>query len=520
MLWLSLHFYQLPLDVFLLDDELGLEFSVEEHGQLLYCNQTAVNNGLQPGMKISTAHALSNSIQLKSRDYELEKRILIQMATEAYQFSSHVCLYDDKTILIEVEASCKLFFNLYALLDKLKKTFIKKPVLFSSALASTAKLSFLLSAYYKEPIDKLVQRVSRKSLAIIKKRSEQQLAMSPLDIFNCESFIAKTRSVQIAKKMGFCKVDELLSLSYSVVGRRFGKNMVNYFHQLSGSSVDPVPLFSLPETFHMKRSFINGIETVEQMLFPAKAMLENLILFLKVRRFMVMEIAWDVDYFNGESFSFEIVLSSEVQSAVQLIMLTRLKLQRLSFKEPVESICLNAVSFSSLNEKQSSLTFFGSDILDVEVEDVVRSASQESGIGKLFDKINARLNMSECSILAVNDEYLPERKNAVKHDLYNVGSRTSLSVISTENTFSHAANCHVGSESLLPLWLLDRPKRLDKSMLSNNILTIESKAERIETAWWDDWQRRDYHIACSQSNVHYWIYYDLDNDCWFLHGVI
>jgi protein ImuB len=44
--------------------------------------------------------------------------------------------------------------------------------------------------------------------------------------------------------------------------------------------------------------------------------------------------------------------------------------------------------------------------------------------------------------------------------------------------------------------------------------------ERIETGWWDGGDvRRDYYVARDQRGVQLWIYHDLREARWYLHGL-
>jgi protein ImuB len=48
---------------------------------------------------------------------------------------------------------------------------------------------------------------------------------------------------------------------------------------------------------------------------------------------------------------------------------------------------------------------------------------------------------------------------------------------------------------------------------------IQSGPERIESGWWDGGDvRRDYFIARTSQNAALWIYRDLSDGSWYLHG--
>ena len=51
-------------------------------------------------------------------------------------------------------------------------------------------------------------------------------------------------------------------------------------------------------------------------------------------------------------------------------------------------------------------------------------------------------------------------------------------------------------------------------------LTLLEGPERIESGWWDGADiTRDYFIACNTRGARYWIFQDLRQRNWFLHGI-
>ena len=84
----------------------------------------------------------------------------------------------------------------------------------------------------------------------------------------------------------------------------------------------------------------------------------------------------------------------------------------------------------------------------------------------------------------------------------------------------HVSDRHEGTASARPLWLLRAPKLLPTRNGSPQGFTAMLKGpERIETGWWDDRDiRRDYFVARHAGGSKLWIYKDLRNSNWYLHG--
>lgn len=74
-----------------------------------------------------------------------------------------------------------------------------------------------------------------------------------------------------------------------------------------------------------------------------------------------------------------------------------------------------------------------------------------------------------------------------------------------------------------PLWMLPVPIRLREAQgrpVFQGALQISRGPERIETGWWDGGDvRRDYYVAQNQRGVQLWIYRDLRETRWYLHGL-
>lgn len=524
MLWLALNFYQLPLDVFLLEkqpDDNPLadnqstnnqcEFAVVENGQLAYCSQAAMIKGLEPAMKVSTAYALSSVLKIKQRSMVLEKNTLIQLATIAYEFSSQVCIYNQNTILLEVEASCRLFTHLSFLLKKLVMRLASLPIRLSTALSDTVKSAYLLSIYQRTNLDELVLLSCSESIANIIKISRLRLTSVPVDYLTNDLSGELICNPKKIKKMGIKTIGELNQLPAAAVGRRFGKLFLNYLYCLNGEIDDPQVLFELPEKLSIQRCFVDGLDTVEQILFPARVMLEHLSGFLKLRRVMAVNIVWRFTCFNGDNLFFELALSSEVQNTEQLMMLTRLKLQTFVVQEKIEMLFLQVNEFSILKEKQKTLGCPGFEFMD---DHNVKDYSDD--ICDLMDKLNIRLGDKGCSVISISDEYLPEKLSSPVQWLNNQ---------STEHF-----NLDLMAQQ--PLWLLEDAKEIYCVLLPNvcqlnyrGLLSVISKQERIESGWWevgsagDNTTKRDYYIAQHVSGIHYWIYCDLNSKKWYVHGV-
>jgi protein ImuB len=79
------------------------------------------------------------------------------------------------------------------------------------------------------------------------------------------------------------------------------------------------------------------------------------------------------------------------------------------------------------------------------------------------------------------------------------------------------------TEGERPGWLLAEPCPLElreERPWRGEPLTLLTRAERIETGWWDGWPvARDYYQAEGPSGRRYWIFQARQDGGWYLHGL-
>ena len=73
------------------------------------------------------------------------------------------------------------------------------------------------------------------------------------------------------------------------------------------------------------------------------------------------------------------------------------------------------------------------------------------------------------------------------------------------------------------MWLLSKAQALtviNGKPYWRGQLHLETVVERIEQGWWQgDDVRRDYYVAKTDAGAKVWVYCDLRQQQWFLHGI-
>ena len=122
MLWLALHLPRLSLEAFcatLPAADAQRPVALLEHLQIGVVNAAAARCGLRPGLKRATALALAADLLLGEAAPARDAAALQAVAHAALAFTPAVAHQDAQTLVLEVQASLRLFGGLAALRTRL-----------------------------------------------------------------------------------------------------------------------------------------------------------------------------------------------------------------------------------------------------------------------------------------------------------------------------------------------------------------------------------------------------------------
>ena len=532
-----------------------------------YCNQSAIEQGIEPGMSDSSAIALCHDIKLIARDIDKEKQLLQQLAETAYEFSSQVTLYTTQnntfyhskthtfkniqsqqhSLLLEVSRSLKLFGGLDRLIHLLAQRFTTHPLSASGFCyqLATAK-SFLFSEVFarslyakKQETEKtsktaaLQNTVSQQAISkqSISKQAdlEQQAAYIPITLLDCDS-----NSKQQCEAMGLHSLAALLNIPRDTLGRRFNKNLIQYLNQLDGNVFLPPPLFSPPDVFYRELFFVHGLRSHDDLHQPMQKLLEELNQFLRFRQQISTGIRWRFFRFSKKSHYLRVYFSRPQMQVEEMLALSQLQLPQLPMDSPVESISLSAKQFLAIHDSSESNIESG-DLLSFSVKKNAAEIALPNGDQRLLkDRILARLGNTALYQTERHSCFLPEHKSSYAQLSYLKPKptarfkKTDLEQTDLDHTLP--------SKHKRPTWLMESPVEVKlKKNRDNHLqgfinnqschLHILKGPERLTTQWWDKQQQRDYFIAgkVAPQTTHYsaiyWLYQDCLNGKWFLQGV-
>ncbi|MEY4750361.1 MAG: hypothetical protein RIQ60_2575 [Pseudomonadota bacterium] len=198
-----------------------------------------------------------------------------------------------------------------------------------------------------------------------------------------------------------------------------------------------------------------------------------------------------------------LTLASPSRTPEQLLTLLGERLQRLQLAAPVYALRLDLLASVPLAGHAASLLPHGGTGSD--------PAEQAADIATLIDRLSARLGPQRVLRLSAHDDPRPERASLLRP----AGQPAPATLPPPAHPLDPPAHtAHRGAaRRARPVWLLPQPLALAAQAGrplqedSQAPLRLLSRAERIESGWFDDaLVRRDYYIALGQDGLLRWVY--------------
>lgn len=474
MLWLCITLPQLPLEA--LQCERGeqptvvtaLEGNVRS---IVCCNPAADRVGLKPELNFTTALSMLPEVIALERRSSAEQAALERLATWAYQFSGTVILGEifselqrarNTALWLEIGASLRLFGGFRNLIEQLEAELRKLFYSYQLGIAPTLEGAALLA--------RTGVRVAITTPAALRARIEK-IGVHWLNL--------DPRITQQLQTVGVRTVGLLVTLPRDGVAKRFGPEVCNYLDRLTGDAPDPRPTYRLPPQYHARFEFDAEIHSVEALLFPLRRMLREFVGFLRARDTGVQKFSLRLIHRDVVATVIDVGLSIPDRNSERFLALARGRLERTTLPAASLTLELSADEFSIPT--------------GLHIDMLSGSTEQSEELSYTLDRITARLGENQVHGLKAVAEHRPENSwaPATPDD-----KRQPLDFPNR------------------PLWLLPEPMPLQLSAMP-----ALTGAERIESGWWDGGDiRRDYFIARTQQGAALWVFKDLCDGSWHLHG--
>ncbi len=496
MLWLGLFLPRLPIEVFLrgaTPDPRSEPIAVCDRQRVLQASESAQALGVRHGMKRATALALAPGLEIVERAPALERDALHQIACWALQFTPCVSLQpadtesaDARGLLLEVEPSLRLFGGRDELITRVRADLAQLGFSAQIACAPTATGAWLLAGQR----DGLSAQTGAQLNARLAGLPVQRLDAAVPHLATLESVGVRT-------------LKDLAQLPRAGLARRFGNALLAELDRAFGRLPEPRLWFEAPPVFDARLELLAQVENAEALLFGARRLIAQLCGWLSARHAAVLAFQLVGEHDDGAPTTLNVRLAEASRDMDRLVGLLRETLAVTRLAAPVHTLRLHC-------DQVSPLAGANGEMFPV-------PASARDGLGRLIERLQARLGRGQVQRLLLACDHRPEAAYRVE----------IVERLPRGTPQSPPPDPGIAATLPRPLWLLGRPIPLSERNnrpFWHGPLTLLAGPERIESGWWDDaLVQRDYFIAADDSNALLWIYRERVPDAesrrgWFLQG--
>ncbi len=478
-LWLCIRFTHLALECAGpaaegdADSPLVVVEGVGAQGAVVDLNAAAKRAGIQCGMTLNAAYALSPWLLTRAFDARRVDGALERLAAWATRFTSVLSTAPPDALLLEVRGSFRLFGGYRRLAGRIRQGLRELGYSAAFGLAPTPQAALWLARDAREHAvfhsDTLVS------------------ALGALDLA-CLRWPEKT--LERLRGMGVRCLADCLRLPRGGFARRFGKARLQALDRALGRAPDPITPWRAPLVFSSRIELPAPMQDTALLEIALERLLSELEDFLIARQATVRRLRVDLLLENRAVEALTLGLVSAVTDRHYLMDLLRERLDQQRLEAPVLELELHALEVCTQQAANG-------DLFD-------RAPRVEEDAQRLLERLRTRLG-EQCvhGITQVADH----RPEAAWHSV-----EPGTPAVST-------------AARRRPLWILREAQALSldgrtRRPRRRGVLKLLQGPERIESGWWDGADvRRDYFVARDTQGEQLWVYRDCRSGAWFLQGI-
>ncbi|MDP1901726.1 MAG: DNA polymerase Y family protein [Rubrivivax sp.] len=496
MLWLALHLPRLSLEAFcatLPAQAHACPVALIAEHRVHSVNTAAAERGLEPGLKRSTALALAADLLLAESDAARDAAALQAVAHAALAFTPAVTLQDTQTVLLEVQASLRLFGGLAALRQRLAAALAPLGHQVQVAAAPSALGAALLAQWHPAGRGDLVLGAHATRLSAL----QALLAAAPLGLLN-----SSREHGQALQGMGLHTLSDLSRLPRAGLARRFGEELLDELDRALGLQADSRRWLELPAVFESRLELFARADSTEQVLYGAAVLLARLVAWAQARHARVGAFTLRMRHeprrhqTTAEATELRVELAEPAGDAAHLQTLLRERLARVELAAPTLELQLHCSQLVAGHAPNGEL--------------FPTRASQAEGLTRLLERLRARLGDAQVQRLEAVADHRPERASRAVPAQGGTAASAALAATAMA-TELRVERVEPALPLHRPVWLWPEPLPLAERealpLLDGRPLQLVSGPERIEAGWWDDTPvARDYFIAQAADGSLVWVY--------------
>ncbi|MBB3261323.1 DNA polymerase Y family protein [Paraburkholderia sp. WP4_3_2] len=486
--WIGVHLPRLPIESFcptwhMPASEGGIV--VLDKGRVLEMDADAAAHGIVSGMRRGGVLTLAPEADIRERDLLREQETMRGVAFALLQFTPNVVMADEHVALADVTASVRLFGGLRALREKMRRGIAAFGVTCVTSVATTAEAAWLLAR-------------TGGGIALSDRAKLRAYARVPV-----AAVPSARRYAQWFAELGCKTMADVMRLPRAGLKKRCGTALLDTIDRAVGAAPEVHEWLEMPPTFDARVELPDRIEHVEATLFAARRLTLQMTGWLAARQLAVARFALFLEHERGRSAieptEVEIALGEPTWHEDHLVRLLKERLGRIELVAPVIALRLEARDVRAAEAPSESL--------------FPEPGGTPQDHARLMELLVARLGAENVLCASPLADHRPEKAARWVPTSSDVPrERTPLP-----------------RDLPRPSWLLEAPIQLimrGHRPFYGTPLRMVSPGERIECGWQDgETVTRDYFVAESENNLHYWIYRervgsrDEREPRWFLHGL-
>ncbi|WP_297654837.1 DNA polymerase Y family protein [Hydrogenophaga sp.] len=407
------------------------------------------------------------------------------LATWALQFTPRVALADE-AVLMEVEASVRLFGGRHALRERVqgegREVGVARLAWAPNGLAALALARAGIGNGFQRPLDELLDTLPMDTLSAVHPHRRT------LEHIGCRT------------------LGDVRALPRGGIARRFDAQLLQALDQVYGAAPEAHDWVALPEVFEERLELMARVEQAPALVFGARRLLLVLGGWLAARRAGVtaFTLRWAHDAMRaraaGEGGEITIRTAEPTRDIEHLSRLLAEHLARVQLLAPVGDLVLVATEVRPLHDVSASF-----------LPDTVRQGEK---LGLVLERLSARLGPQRVLRPVLCEDHRPE---------WMCRWQNAALPLPRQET--------PGTELPQPGFLLPLPLRLlvqDDHPVYHGRLMLLLGPQRVEGGWWDRVEdtglvrnvARDYWVALSAEAGVLWVFQTrLDGaPAWYLHG--
>ncbi|WP_096086426.1 hypothetical protein [Agaribacterium haliotis] len=461
--------------------------------QVVMASPPCFEQGVKLDMNLANASLLLEA-ETQARDYQAELLLLKSLADQLYEFTPYIDTQHQASgaaLILELSTCLKLFNGLERLLEAIYSCVSQRGLEYQAALAGSSEAAWLLAGS------------SKHCWAYAMADSDALLGLNVSELNIDEA------TKDSLRKSGFRNLAELKKQLVKSGGQafrtRWGAGLADYLNALFmanavQSDLFHRPLFRCREQFYEpEQAYRSSLEfdyplvSIDLLDAPMRQLLEELGTYLQQNQLQCSGITWAFGSIDQRHSSMPVRCERVHKDYLLLLELSLIQLQQLGLPFEVDRLSIEQADLHSAELATEKLASF------TEKQD-----SRDEQL--LLRRMQARLGRKNVRKLSLVDEHVPEL--------------ASTSVAADELALTHLPQALAEAER--PSWLLKSPLKLavDKQKLFwQGPLQLIRGPERIESHWWDEPCARDYFVALRDDQVRLWVYRDLRQQDWYVHGI-